>query len=498
MKKIRIGIIGAGRISDLHGEGYRHCPEARIYAVCDRDGTLAASRAARWGADKSCTDYREILNDPDVDAVDILTPHDLHEKMVIQALEAGKHVAVQKPVTVDLKSADRMIAAAEKSGRIFKVSENYIFYPPIRKAAELIKEGIIGEPQNIRINLIGAGSGGWEIPDSAWAWRMKEFVESRGMETFDHGHHLWSTVWFLMGSFREVSAWIDNTQGMIDAPAVVMWKHDTPGRYGTCTFSYANGLTMPSDYYANDEWIDITGSRGIIRINRCTGHLVEGPVLSWYDGTRWTHDETTPSDWQEGFTGAMKNFIGSILGREEPGLSGPQAREILAFNLAVQRSSDLQRSVFLDEILHPRKLLLSRWHRSKNKKEIHDFKSRLLRESQGGDRYESLAGRSEELTLALAERSDREKLRGWRVQIGLELKDRTGVTEYLFISDGKTARMEKGPLRGDENLTISVSSGLWAALLLGKRKLQTAYLQGKLKFRGDLDCAFKLKEVLGL
>jgi predicted dehydrogenase/putative sterol carrier protein len=498
VKKLLIGIIGAGRISDLHVEGYRHCPEAQLYAVCDKDPELAESRRVQWGAVKSFTDYRDLLADPAVDAVDILTPHHLHEKMVIDALKAGKHVAVQKPLSVDLKSADRMIAAAEASGRIFKVTENYIFYPPIRKAAELIKSGIIGEPQNIRINLIGAGSGGWEIPDSAWAWRMREFVESRGMETFDHGHHLWSTVWFLMGSVREVSAWIDNTQGMIDAPAVVMWKHSKPGRYGTCTFSYSNGLNMPSDYYANDEWIDITGARGIIRINRCTGRLVEGPVLSWYDGNRWTHDETTPSDWQEGFTGAMKNFIGAILGNQEPGLSGAQAREILAFNLAVQRSSDKQRSVFLEEIFFPRKFLLPHRHRNRNKKSILHFKSRLLRESRGGDKYGSLAIQSEELTLALPARSNREKLQGWEVRIGLELTEATGVTEYLYISDGEKALIEKSPVTGNENLVITVNSGLWAALLLGRRKLQTAYLQGKLKFRGDMDCAFKLKEVLDL
>ncbi len=367
-----------------------------------------------------------------------------------------------------------------------------------QKAAELIKAGIIGEPQNIRINLIGGGSGGWDIPDSAWAWRMREFVESRGMETFDHGHHLWSTVWFLMGSFREVSAWIDNTQGMIDAPAVVMWKHETPGRYGTCTFTYANELTMPSDYYANDEWIDISGSRGIIRINRCTGRLVEGPVLSWYDGARWTHDETTPSNWQEGFTGAVQNFLGAIQGNQEPGLSGRQGREILAFNLAVQRSSDRQRSVFLDEMNTPRKVLLARNLRNRSIKQIRRFKRQLLKESRSTDKFGALADRSEELTLALAERSDLEKLRGWKVHIGLELREGAGGSIFHYKSDGETAAVEKGPLTGGEDLIITVTPGLWAALLLGKRKLQTAYLPGKLKFQGDMDCAFKLKEVLGL
>ena len=306
----------------------------------------AKIKQAEWGAKKYYTDYKELLADTEVDAVDILTPHTLHEEMVVAALQAGKHTAVQKPVSINLESTDRMIVAARQSNKIFKVTENYIFYPPIVKARKIIDDGLIGSPQNIRINLISGGTGGWRVPKEAWAWRLKEFSESRGMETFDHGHHLWSTAWYLMGEIKEISAWIDNTEGMIDAPAMMMWKHKRRGCYGNCSFSYCNELEIPSDYYANDEWIDVTGSKGIIRISRCTGRLLSEPVLSVFNNEGWSHYDDIESDWQCGFSGSVRNFIESILGNEKPALSGVDARTVLKINLAIQRSASTQKKRF--------------------------------------------------------------------------------------------------------------------------------------------------------
>ncbi len=134
-------------------------------------------------------DYRDLLADPRVDAVEILTPQLLHEEMVLEAARAGKHIALQKPMTIDLPSADRMIAASVKSGKILRISDNYLFYPPIVLAKKMIDAGEIGDPNNMRIKLISGGSGGWAIPPAAWEWRLKESMVGRPIQTFDHGHH---------------------------------------------------------------------------------------------------------------------------------------------------------------------------------------------------------------------------------------------------------------------------------------------------------------------
>ncbi|MCP4711077.1 MAG: Gfo/Idh/MocA family oxidoreductase, partial [Planctomycetes bacterium] len=74
MEKINIGFIGCGRIADLHYPGYENNPEVNIYAVCDRQKELALQRKSEWSADKLYTDYREMLRDSDLDAVEILSP----------------------------------------------------------------------------------------------------------------------------------------------------------------------------------------------------------------------------------------------------------------------------------------------------------------------------------------------------------------------------------------------------------------------------------------
>ncbi len=353
MNSIQIGIIGCGKISDLHALGYKDHEQARITAVSDVDLGLAEQKRAQWGADRSYRDYRKLLEDPNIDAVEILTPQKLHEQMTLEALDAGKHVMLQKPMAISLESADRMISAAESSDKVFKVIENYIFYPPIIRCRELIDSGAIGDPIQIRIKFLSGSSGGWDIPEETWAWRFEENAEGRGMQTFDHGHHMWSAAWYLMGNFERVSAWIDSYNGVIDCPASIMWKYEDGSRYGVCDYTHAYDMHIPSKYYANDEWIEVYGSKGMIQVNRCTGNVNEGPVLSIFNGNQWNYEHTIPSDWSEGFIGSTRNFIRAIKGLEQPFLGGRDARKILSYSLAIQLSARERREVYIEELDSP-------------------------------------------------------------------------------------------------------------------------------------------------
>ena len=158
----------------------RTIPDAEIYAICARDKKTTDRRAAEWRVPVTYNDYRDMLADKNIDAVEILTPHLIHEEIVIAAAEAGKAVSCQKPMTASLESADRMVEACRKHGVMFKVYDNYVFYPPIMKAKELIENGTIGEVTNIRIKMFAGGSGGWEVPSTTWEWRQKETQQGRG------------------------------------------------------------------------------------------------------------------------------------------------------------------------------------------------------------------------------------------------------------------------------------------------------------------------------
>ncbi len=353
MGKIRVGFIGCGRISDLHALGYRNNPDAEIVAVSDPDTDVAEMKGKEWGAGTMYDDYRKMLDDPAIDAVEILTPQKLHEKMVVDASSAGKHILIQKPMTIDLASADRMIQAAKDGGKVYKVIENYIFYPPIMFAKQLIDAGEIGAPINMRIKFISGSSGGWDVPAESWAWRMQENAEGRGMQTFDHGHHMWSVAQFFMGDVERVCAWIDSYNDIVDCPSTIMWKYKGGKQYGTCDYTHAYDMHVPSDYYANDEWFEMTGSKGIILIHRCTGKIKTGPVVSMFNGHEWKQYDHIDSDWAAGFVGSTKNFIAAIKGEEAALLSGEQARNILAFALAIQKSSQERREVYVDELDAP-------------------------------------------------------------------------------------------------------------------------------------------------
>ncbi|MBF9016989.1 MULTISPECIES: Gfo/Idh/MocA family protein [unclassified Oceanispirochaeta] len=373
MEKINVGFIGLGRISDLHALGYKDNKEARIYAVSTRTEETGLAKKNEWGAEKFYRDYREMIADPAIDAIEILTPQKLHETMVLEAAAAGKHIMVQKPMTISLDSADRMLAAVADIDRVYKVIENYIFYPPLQKAKELIDSGAIGEPINMRIKFISGSSGGWDIDPKSWEWRMQENIEGRGMQTFDHGHHMWCVAWYLMGDIDRVSAWIDSADGIVDCPANIIWKYKDGIKYGSCDYTHCWDMNMPSDYYANDEWFEITGSKGIILVNRATGQLRKGPALSHFNGTKWNHYEDIESDWSAGFRNATYNFISAIKGREAPLLTGHEAREILKIALAIIKSSQERREVYLDELEQPDPELYASERR---KREIQEAKGR--------------------------------------------------------------------------------------------------------------------------
>jgi predicted dehydrogenase len=348
MDAVRVGIIGCGRISDLHAAGYLADPRARIAAVCDTDPARAAAKAREWGADASYSDYRQLIADKRVDAVEIITPQRLHEAMALEALAAGKHLSVQKPMTVDMDSADRMVAAAAAAGgKVFKLFENYLFYPPLLRAKNIIDKGLIGEPTTMRIKFVSGSSGGWDVPDSAWKWRKDEHGKGYGMQTFDHGHHMWSVAWYLMGEVERVFAWIDSVDGLIDCPAEIMWKYAGAPKYGSCDYSHCSALHIPSRYYANDEWFEVTGSEGIVMVRRCTGDICPGAPVRLFREDRWTEYPDVDSDWASGFKGSTANFVSAILGEEAPLLGAERGREVLRMDLAIQESARARRAVEL-------------------------------------------------------------------------------------------------------------------------------------------------------
>jgi len=358
---IGIGMVGCGRIADLQSLGYLDRDDSRIVATCDLDGDLAERRRVQWKAERAYIRFDDLLADPRVDAVEILTPHDLHADQAVAALAAGKHVSLQKPPTHSLAELDRIADAASASGRVVRVFENFAHYPPHRKARELIEAGAIGTPLSVRIKTaLGRPSDGWDVPMQAQAWRVDRGRCGGGALTFDHGYHC-----FHMGQFffpceiERVHAFIHWAQigdgAWLDGPSLVSWKYagDAPARYGCWETITSVGMKIRSNYYVSDDRIEVHGSEGILWVNRCTGKLLDEPALVVYcDGeTRAFHDLET--DWAASFRLGGEDFVASLREGRQPSQTLAEARRTLAFALAAGLSADQGREVAIAEIENP-------------------------------------------------------------------------------------------------------------------------------------------------
>lgn len=359
MSKLGVGFIGCGRILDLNILGYLDRDDVEVAAFCDVSDEKLAARVeqyGKYGPTKTYTDHADMLNDPAVDIVEVLTPHYLHKQMVLDSLAAGKHVSLQKPPAINLEEMDDMIAAATAAGTKFKVFENFVFYPPYLRAKELFEAGEIGEAVAFRYKLASSlAPGGWEVPLESWAWRIVEEMCGGGPCLWDDGYHKWSVAIDLLGEVEKVFAWIGSKEVLpgvaVDAPGVVTWRYKRDqDLFGVCDSMLCRELFIESKYYSVDERFELTGEKGVIWVMKCTADMLKVPaVLLYKEGKLTTYDDMR-QDWGDSFHDSTHHFIDCIRNDTEPHLTPERGREVLKFSLAMMRSAHEGREVYLDEL----------------------------------------------------------------------------------------------------------------------------------------------------
>jgi len=359
MNAIRVAIVGCGRISGLHQIGYRGREDAKIVAVCDTNKSLAKKKAKEWGVDKVYGDYQQVLADKEVDVVELLTPHHLHCSMTVQAAQAGKHISVQKPMALSAAEADEMIAAADQAGVVLRVYETFVYYAPAMRAKAMIEAGEIGEVRAVRMHVnSGTGDTAWHVPLSAWLWRFNEKLCGGGPLVFDHGYHLFSLGYYLGGPVEKVFAWIDKTPvkqagGMVkvDAPAMIMFQYKAARCYGQLDIEHTPQMRIYSDYYADDDRIEVIGEQGILFINRYTAKTVDLPPLMLFKDGKTTPIPVEGVEWHDSFSATTIDFIEKLKTGGQPRLDGPTGKAVLQFTLAALQSAATGREVRPNEVL---------------------------------------------------------------------------------------------------------------------------------------------------
>ena len=147
---LRAGIVGCGGISRSHAAAHDGLEDVVLIAMCDINRDALNNRADEYGVTNRYTDYQEMFANETLDIVSVCTHAPLHAPITIAAAKAGIHVLCEKPLSVDLETADQMLTTCNEAGVYLAVSHQFRFTPLFRKAKSLVDAGKIGELRSIR------------------------------------------------------------------------------------------------------------------------------------------------------------------------------------------------------------------------------------------------------------------------------------------------------------------------------------------------------------
>lgn len=275
MKTVNIGIVGAGSMAELHVRALHGCPSARIAGVCSRSSQTVERKQTEWGARRGFTDFGEMLADPDVEAVDIITPNCLHAPMAIAALAAGKSVLCEKPPALNAEQAHLMLNAATANGKLLMFGFLFRFSQKMRLVRDLIQAGNLGNVTLVKAGIIRrkGSPGGW------FASRKM----AGGGPLIDVGVHMIDLAGFLIGEPDPVSVYgrmfrgIGSRESVRNAPGG--WKSAMKETYpcdvedmaaGFVTFSNGACLSLEvsnSSHIKEDSmYLEVLGTRGGVTV----------------------------------------------------------------------------------------------------------------------------------------------------------------------------------------------------------------------------------------
>lgn len=197
MKSINVGVIGTGSISAMHLQSYQKHANANLLAVCDLNEERAQRAAEKYGATKVYTDYNELLADPEIDAVSICTWNNTHAEISIAALNAGKHVLVEKPLCRTVEEALQVQEAVKSSGKLLQVGFVRRYDPNAQMLREFADKGEFGDIYFAKASSVRrlGNPGGW----------FSDIERSGGGPLIDIGVHVIDLCWYMMGRPKPVS-----------------------------------------------------------------------------------------------------------------------------------------------------------------------------------------------------------------------------------------------------------------------------------------------------
>ena len=327
--KVRVGMIGLGSISFAHEAGYSELGETcEMTAMCDINEEEVNNRLGMYAGAKGYVHYEDLLKDPRVDMVDITVPHDLHYPIAKAALEKGKHVLVEKPITVKSEQGAELITLAKKVGRKFSVAENTAFVTAYLKAEEILKQGTLGDIWSVRTLI--AGSEAYRIKDPH-LWHGKAPYGGVILDSSVHNFYLFK---WLFGGVREVTGFASKIipEGEMEDNGLIL-GHLANG----AEFQLMTSCTFEIPW---TERVEIYGSQGGMIIDQ-----LADPVVKYYlgsndiDGTVVEGVPFDPLGWKfNSMVAEVGDFVHAVIEDRPPRLDPADALYALRAAEAVARS----------------------------------------------------------------------------------------------------------------------------------------------------------------
>ena len=339
MNSIGIGLIGCGLWGSIHARTYAASPLVNLVAVCDQNRDRAQLFAEKYGFTSFTSDLNELLSNPDVSAVSIATPDHTHTPILLKALEAGKHILVEKPLAMTVEECEKILAARDKNGVKLMVDFHNRWNIPFLQVRRMIEAGELGDLMMINVKL-----------------NDTIFVPTKMLEWADRS----SPVHFLGSHLVDLIRWLSGAEvkKVYAVSRSVVLKSmgiQTPDFYQSI-LEFSNGTTA----YVENCWIvaenapnifdfkaEFIGSKGSIYVNASHHRMIEkytGEGSGFPDVTGVVDINGKPT----GFcTASIEHFIDCLAHGTDPIVTGEDGLEATRIVQAMEQSARSGRPVDL-------------------------------------------------------------------------------------------------------------------------------------------------------
>lgn len=327
-KKLKVCLIGSGRAGMIHARNYQfRIDRAEITAIVDAVEESAINAAKELGVERYDTDYHRILGDPEIDAVLIVAPTNLHKQIVVDCANAKKHIFCEKPMAMNTEECDEMIEACRRNGVKLQIGFMRRFDSNFQEAKRLLESGAIGKLVQIHSHTRG--------PSKPKPW-MYDLKKSNGILAEVNSHDIDSIRWMTGSDIHQLYALAGNYRN----PEV---KEEYPDYYDSVlmTGTTKNGIHFSIDgaayiKYGYDSAVELIGTEGKIEAGRSEKDFVRCTTVEGGTATPFI------SSWMTLFTDAYlkedNSFVSAVLDDRPVEVAGYDGRMAVAVVEAGNRS----------------------------------------------------------------------------------------------------------------------------------------------------------------